>query len=105
VQFAELPLDFERIDPYSPSLDELKGYTGTYYSEELETTHRVYLEDGRLYLKYRRSPQTPLQPTLKDQFTLNAMRAEFERESQGGVSGYGIWFDRAWNVRFARRDP
>ena len=105
VQFAELPLDFERIDPYSPSLDELKGYTGTYYSEELETTHRVYLEDGRLYLKYRRSPQTPLQPTLKDQFTLNAMSVEFERESQGGVSGYGIWYDRAWNVRFARRDP
>ena len=105
VQFAELPLDFERIDPYSPSLDELKGYTGTYYSEELETTHRVYLEDGRLYLKYRRSPQTPLQPTLKDQFTLNAMSVEFERESQGGVSGYGIWYDRTWNVRFARRDP
>ena len=105
VQFAELSLDFERIDPYSPSLDELKGYTGTYYSEELETTHRVYLEDGRLYLKYRRSPQTPLQPTLKDQFTLNAMRVEFERESQGGVSGYGIWYDRAWSVRFARRDP
>ncbi len=105
VQFAELPLDFEKIDPYSPSLDELKGYTGTYYSEELKTTHRVYLEDGHLYLKYRRSQKTPLQPTLKDQFTLNAMRVEFERESQGGVSGYGIWFDRAWNVRFARRDP
>jgi len=105
VQFAELPLNFERIDPYSPSPDELKEYTGIYTSEELQTTHQVYLEDGHLYLKYRRSPKTPLQPTLKDQFTLDAMRVEFERDSQGGVSGYGIWYDWAWNVRFARRDP
>jgi hypothetical protein len=105
VNFGDLPLEFERIDPYSPPLDELNQYTGTYYSEELDTTHRVYLEGGRLYLKYRRSPQTPLQPTTKDQFTLNGMRIEFERDSQGGVSGYGVWFDRAWNVRFARRDP
>jgi len=105
VQLGELPLDFERIDPYSPSLDELKEYTGIYYSEELETVNRVYLENGRLYLEYRRSPKSPLQPTLKDQFTLNAMRVEFERDSKGAVSEYGIWYDWAWNVRFARRDP
>jgi CubicO group peptidase (beta-lactamase class C family) len=105
VEFAEFPLDFEKIDPYSPSLDELQEYSGIYYSEELEVTHQVSLADGRLYLKYRRSPQTPLQPTLKDQFTLNAMRIEFERDLHGSVSGYGIWFDRAWNVRFVRRDP
>jgi hypothetical protein len=32
-------------------------------------------------------------------------RVEFARDSKGGVSGYGIWFDWEWNVRFARRDP
>ena len=102
---GEVPLNFERIDPYSPSLDELRAYTGSYYSEELEAANRVYLEDGRLYLKYRRSPKTPLQPTLKDQFTLDGMRIEFERDPNGGVSGYGVWFDWEWNLRFARRDP
>lgn len=102
---GEVPLNFERIDPYTPSLDELRAYTGTYYSEELETANRVYLEDGQLYLEYRRSPKTPLQPTLKDQFTSNGMRIEFARDSNGVVSGYGIWFDWEWNVRFARRDP
>jgi len=104
LEFGEVPLNFARVDPHSPSRDELREYTGTYYSEELETTHRVVLEDDGLYLKFRRSPQTPLQPTRKDQFTLDAMRVEFERNSQGAVSGFGIWFDRAWNVRFARRD-
>jgi CubicO group peptidase (beta-lactamase class C family) len=104
LEWDEIPLNFEKIDPYSPSLDELRAYTGTYYSEELEAVNRVYLEDGRLYLKYRRSPKTPLQPTLKDQFTLDGMRIEFERDSKGGVSGYGIWYDREWNLRFARRD-
>jgi hypothetical protein len=105
LESGEVPLNFEKIDPYSPSPDELRAYTGTYYSEELETTNRVYLEDGRLYLEYRRSPKTPLQPTLKDQFTVNAMRVEFERNSEGGVLGYGIWYDWEWNLRFARRDP
>jgi CubicO group peptidase (beta-lactamase class C family) len=105
LKWAGIPLNFERIDPYSPSLDELRAYTGTYYSEELETANRVYLEDGRLYLEYHRSPKTPLQPTMKDQFTLNAMRIEFERDSKGGVSGYGIWNDREWNLRFSRREP
>jgi CubicO group peptidase (beta-lactamase class C family) len=105
LEFGEVPLNFEEIDPYSPSSDELRAYTGTYYSEDLETTNRVYLEDGRLYLEYRRSPKIPLQPTLKDQFTVNAMRVEFERNSEGGVSGYGIWYDWEWNLRFARRDP
>jgi hypothetical protein len=105
LQFAELPLNFERIDPHSPSPDELEEYTGIYTSKELETTHRIYLKDGHLYLIYRRSPQTPLQPTLKDQFTLGAMSVEFARDSRGDISGYGIWYDWAWNVRFTRRDP
>ena len=105
LEWGEMPLNFERIDPYSPLLDELRAYTGHYYSEELGTANRVYLEDGRLYLKYRRSPKTPMQSALKDQFTLNGMRVEFERDSKGGISGYGIWFDWEWNVRFVRRDP
>jgi CubicO group peptidase (beta-lactamase class C family) len=104
LQFGEVPLNFEKVDPHSPSRDELREYTGTYYSEELETTHRVVLEDGRLYLKHRRSHKTPLQATQKDQFTLDAIRIEFERDSQGGVTGFGIWNDREWNVRFARHD-
>ncbi len=105
LESGEIPLNFEKIDPYSPSLDELRVYTGTYYSEELEAANRVYLKDGRLYLKYRGAPMTPLQPTTKDQFTLNGMRIEFERNSKGGVSGYGIWYDWEWNLRFAKRDP
>jgi len=101
---GEVLLSFGRIDPYAPSTDELRTYAGTYYSEEFETANRVYLEDGQLYREYRRSPKTPLQPTLKDQFTSDGMRIEFARDSNGVVSGYGIWFDWEWNVRFARRN-
>jgi hypothetical protein len=105
VAFAEIPLDFERVTPYSPSQEELEEYTGFYTSKELKTANRVILEDGRLYLKYRRSPHTPLQPTLKDQFATNEMRVEFARDSRGRIKGFGIWFDRAWNVRFVRHNP
>jgi hypothetical protein len=104
LQFGEVPLNFEKIEPVSPSLDELRAYTGTYYSEELDVSNRVYLEGGRLYLKYRRSPKSPLQPTLKDQFTLDGMRIEFERDPNGDISGYGIWYDWEWNLRFGKRE-
>jgi len=105
LEFGELPLDFEAIAPYAPSPEELRAYAGSYYSEELGASNRVVLEDGQLFLEYRRAPKIPLQPTVKDQFTANELRVEFERDSTGGVSGYGIWYDWAWNLRFARREP
>jgi hypothetical protein len=102
-QFAEMPLNFARIEPFVPSLDQLREYTGTYYSEEIQATHRIVLEDGQLYAKYRSSPQAPLEPTQRDRFVLGAARIEFDRDAHGAVSGYGVWYDRSWNVRFARR--
>jgi hypothetical protein len=49
--------------------------------------------------------ESQLQPTLKDRFTANGMCIAFSRDSKGGISGYGIWFDWEWDVRFARHDP
>jgi hypothetical protein len=103
-QFAKMPLNFARIEAVAPSLDQLRAYTGTYYSEELDATHRIALEDGQLYARYRNAPHTPLEPTQRDRFTLGAARIEFDRDAQGGVSGYGVWYDWSWNVRFVRRD-
>ncbi len=101
-EFGEVPLDFERIEPVSPTERELREYTGVYHSEEADVTHRVVLEDGQLYLRHHRSPETALEPTEKDHFTRGSMRVEFDRDSEGRVSGYGVWFDWAWNIRFAR---
>jgi hypothetical protein len=49
--------------------------------------------------------ESQLQPMLKDRFTANGMCIAFSRDSKGAVSGYGIWFDWEWNVRFSRHDP
>jgi len=103
LQFGEVPLEFERVDPHTPTAAELREYVGTYTSSELDTTHEVVLEDGKLYLEYRRSPRTPLESTLKDGFTLDAMRVEFERDASGRVVGYSVWFDTSWNLRFRRQ--
>ena len=104
LQFGEVPLNFEKVEPFTPSLELLRDYTGTYYSEELQTTHGIVLEGDRLYAKYRNAPQNPLEPTVKDQFTLDETRIEFERDAQGAVSGFAVWFDWSWDLRFARID-
>jgi len=103
LQFGEVPLAFERVAPHTPTVDELREYVGTYTSSEVDTTHEVVLENGKLYLAYRRSPRTPLRPSSKDGFTLDAMRVEFERDASGCVAGYGVWFDTSWNLRFTRQ--
>ena len=101
---GEVPQMFERITPVTPSLDQLREYTGSYYSEELDVTHRVVLQGDHLYIKYRKSPDLPLEPGQKDQFSMDWARIEFERDSQNRVSGYGVWSDRVWDVRFVRLD-
>ena len=99
---GEMPLDFEKIEVATLSPEKLREYAGSYYSEELGVTHRIVFESGHLFAKYRNASPEPLVPTLEDHFVLGEKRIEFERDTQGRVSSFGAWSDRAWNLRFVR---
>jgi hypothetical protein len=95
---------YEEAEPASPGPADLPVYAGTYYSEELDTTYTIALDDGALALRVNHAAPVPLRPTTKDAFTspLGA-QFEFRRDARGRVSGFNANAGRIRNVWFARR--
>jgi hypothetical protein len=48
---------YERVEPVKPSIDQLKEFTGRYFSDEIETTLNAVLEGDRLFLRRRPDPR------------------------------------------------
>ena len=90
---------------FAPPPDKLAEYTGDYYSEELDTTYTLAVEDDRLVLHHRRNDAATLAFDGPDQFTTTAWyfdKLVFSREDDT-VTGFKASTDRARNVRFVKR--
>jgi CubicO group peptidase (beta-lactamase class C family) len=85
------------VESWVPTPEQLTSFTGTYTNDEIETTLRVALEDGRLVIHRRPADTIPLTPTGKDAF----------RSSLGTVRFIGnelsLHESRVWDLRFQRR--
>jgi hypothetical protein len=92
----------EMIEVVSPSAEQLAEYVGDYASEELQVTHKVVLEHGKLYVRYRSAPKDPLRPGLRDMFWVGAITLRFTRDDAGQVSGFTVDAGRARNICFVR---
>jgi len=78
---------YERIDRASRAARELAAYAGEYFSGELDVVYRFEVSDGRLYVRFKRAPASPLTPLVRDQFAAWPLVFDFERSSGGEVSG------------------
>jgi CubicO group peptidase (beta-lactamase class C family) len=85
------------------SAAELAAYAGRYYSEELDTTYTLQVEEGTLALAARRLNGT-LVPSARDEFTLGSKVLRFERDAQGRPSGFRVDAGRIRNLRFERKE-
>lgn len=93
----------EAIPPVSTSAAELVEYAGAYFSDELETTYRLVVEDGRLVRRAKNQEPEALSPSVKDEFSLGSTIFRFRRDPAGRVSGFALDRGRIRNVRFERR--
>lgn len=90
-------------DPITLTTEQLTEFTGVYYSEELDTTNKVALENGRLFMVDRNDVKRPLTPRTKELFTLlQGAQYEFTRDAQGKVTGFGVNAGRIRGVRFVK---
>lgn len=80
---------YEPVKTVSPTPEELKEYTGAFFSRELNVTYKFVVEDGKLFIKFRTAPEPPLTPTIKDEFTLQGMAFSFTREN-GKINGFNM---------------
>jgi CubicO group peptidase (beta-lactamase class C family) len=91
---------------YQPSAADLKAFTGTYVSDEIETTLVVEVRDGALVALRRPDSVIPLRPHSRDRFDAGGGigLVTFHR-TNGAVTGLGVTQDRVWDLRFARKTP
>jgi hypothetical protein len=101
--------DAEKTDTYEsfmlvkPTPGQLKEYRGDYYSDELQVTFRLALKEGKLHFVHKNAPELPLQPTLKDKFTLGGYRINFIREEENKLTGFILDAGRVKNLRFDKK--
>lgn len=101
-------IDFERVELPKYTLSQLQRFTGIYDSQELATTYRFRLEDGRLQLRINSGRWEPLmatgpnefQPELHHQYDLRIIQFEpGQNDFQSLVIGSG----RVQGIRFTKR--
>ena len=94
-----------RLDPWTPSEEDLSIYTGRYFCEELETFYSVDLEEGSLVIRHRRLEDIILSPSEKDKFVgeFPVANADFHRNEAGKVIGLNASNFRTRNVWFEKQ--
>jgi len=106
---SELRDEAVRFQPATPSAEQLRGLTGSYYSPELDATWPVTLEDGRLVLN-KGAPEIvdisgTLEPAMTDTFTAGSGLVHFTRDASGRATGFSVSASRMRGIRFERRTP
>ncbi len=86
-----------------PTLAELQGYVGTYYSDELETIYDVLLQGDSLAVRRRGTKAISLRPMDRDGFQSELFSVRFSRGKGSIVDGLALFAGRALNVRFRRQ--
>jgi CubicO group peptidase (beta-lactamase class C family) len=91
-------------DPITLTADQLAEYSGSYFSEELNTTYKLVVENGRLFTIDLNEAKRPLVARTREMFTLmQGAQFEFTRDAAGKVTGFGVNAGRIRGVRFVRQ--
>jgi CubicO group peptidase (beta-lactamase class C family) len=94
----------DRIEAPKLSAAALEAFAGKYRSEELQTTYRIAVEDGKLMIHIGWYPAMELKPLLPDKFDCDFGTVEFRRDVKGAVTGLSVFEGRARDVQFERID-
>ena len=95
----------EEADDFDPSAVDLALYTGTYYSQELDTYYRLKVKEGKLQVSHLRRPDIILHPIGEDLFQGEAYflrGTAFTRNEEGAIDGFKVSNGRVRNLRFSK---
>ncbi len=102
-QGPDSPMEKVVVPELTP--DQLKGYAGRFWSEELETLVTVVLDDSTLMAHHRRLEPFKLTHTVDDEFAAGMWAygtVRFARDPDGTVSGFLSGNGRTRDVWFRR---
>ncbi|QNK64355.1 serine hydrolase [Pedobacter sp. PAMC26386] len=89
---------------FSPDKEQLKKYTGTYYSSELQTFYKIRVENGKLFVYHFRRGDFEITPVSKqpNEFMGSIGKINFYFNPHQKVTGFKLSGDRMRNVRFEK---
>lgn len=101
------PNIYQAVNPASYSSEQLAEYTGKYYSDELDVTYILSLENNKLVLRRKKSEEAPtLTPTFVDSFNLiianQSASIRFMREQKNHLTGFTLTVRSARRLRFRK---
>ncbi len=99
-------LQGRRLKSKPLSKAQLKALEGAYYSEELETTYTIQIQEESLVALHFRHGDIPLVWTENDTFTGRRWffrKVEFRKDRRGRITGFLLTGGRVWNLRFDKR--
>ena len=107
-QFTESPVPRqrerprrERPKPIILSSSQLQKYVGNYYSDELDITYTLDVENNNLVLKLREISSI-LIAYSNDSFGWGRSRLEFTRDREKGIIGFILQAGRVKNLKFQK---
>lgn len=96
------PIQLEAMPP--PDNSKLSEFEGSYYSDEIDSTYRVALREGKLVLLRKKFDPVSLTPAFRDAFTTMSILGtlRFTRDSQNHINGFRLSSGRIRNFVFVR---
>ena len=98
------PVIYEAVKSVLPTA-ELTEYAGAYYSDEIDSTYRVAVQEGKLTLLRKKFPPLSMQPSFADAFSSGSLLGtiRFTRDQQQRVIGFTASGGRVRNFKFVRQ--
>ena len=97
------PRLWEATPAFTPKLEELTAFAGSFYSEEIDTTYTLYVEGGKLKLRFRPAMRSDLTPVYPDAFEADGNIFRFTRDSSGQITGFLVYAGRVRHLLFVKR--
>jgi hypothetical protein len=80
----------------------MSALTGTYHSEDAETTYVVAVEDGTVTVWQRPDVTRTLTPIYRDAFRMGGSIVRIRRDASGRVVALSLSLGRVYDMRFER---
>ena len=99
------PAVFEPYQPVSYAANELAQFTGTFYSEELNSSFVLAVNDGQLTANNVRVGAVAFKPIKIDMFSGNKSfmgGIQFKRNSRNQITGFHVAVDTVRNLEFKK---
>lgn len=102
---SQPPVTLEPADLVTPTQAQSTEYVGDYFSDELDVSYKIRLEDGKLLIENVPAfDGVALRPTVKDSFAAGGPGLKFVRDTHGKISGFTLRLPmQRTNIEFMKK--